>query len=64
MAKPILLLAPEAPQGGGVAHVEAHDLSDRAVRHPHQRRWLWGKHIGVRIAPKVIDSSKRLGQRR
>jgi transposase len=38
--------------------------ADKAYDIPHLRRWLWGKHIGVRIARKVIDSSERLGQRR
>ncbi|MYT76565.1 hypothetical protein YW3DRAFT_07295 [Streptomyces sp. MnatMP-M77] len=32
------------------------------VRHPHLRKWLWGKHIGVSIARKGIDSSERLDQ--
>ncbi|WP_157856045.1 transposase, partial [Streptomyces aureocirculatus] len=26
--------------------------------------WLWGKHIGVHIARKGIESSERLGRRR
>jgi transposase len=38
--------------------------ADKAYDVPHLRRWLWGKHIGVRIARKGIESSERLGQRR
>ncbi|MFD0343343.1 IS5 family transposase [Streptomyces sp. NPDC127117] len=38
--------------------------ADKAYEVPHLRRWLWGKHIGVRIARKGIDSSERLGRRR
>ncbi|WP_442815122.1 IS5 family transposase [Streptomyces sp. NBC_01775] len=38
--------------------------ADKAYDVPHLRRWLWGKHIGVRIARKGIDSSERLGRRR
>ncbi|MBB6440032.1 hypothetical protein HNQ79_006545 [Streptomyces candidus] len=29
----------------------------------HLRKWLWGKHIGVRIARKGIESSERLERR-
>lgn len=35
--------------------------ADKAYDVPHLRRWLWGKHIGVRIARKGIESSERLG---
>lgn len=38
--------------------------ADKAYDVPHLRRWLWGKHISVRIARKGIDSSERLGRRR
>jgi transposase len=38
--------------------------ADKAYDVPHLRRWLWGKHIGVRIARKGIESSERLGRRR
>ncbi|MFI0813800.1 transposase, partial [Streptomyces echinatus] len=38
--------------------------ADKAYDVPHLRRWLWGRHIGVRIARKGIDSSERLGRRR
>lgn len=38
--------------------------ADKAYDIPHLRQWLWGKHIGVRIARKGIDSSERLGRRR
>ncbi len=38
--------------------------ANKAYDVPHLRRWLWGKHIGVRIAGKGIDSSERLGRRR
>lgn len=38
--------------------------ADKAYDVPHLRRWLWGKHIGVRIARKGIESSQRLGRRR
>ncbi len=38
--------------------------ADKAYDVPHLRKWLWGKHIGVRIARKGIDSSERLGRRR
>lgn len=37
---------------------------DKAYDIPHLRKWLWGKHIGIRIAPKDIESSERLGRRR
>lgn len=32
--------------------------ADKAYDIPHLRKWLWGKHIGVRIARKGIDSSE------
>lgn len=35
--------------------------ADKAYDVPHLRKWLWGKHIGVRIARKGIESSERLG---
>ncbi|GCD41243.1 IS5 family transposase [Streptomyces paromomycinus] len=38
--------------------------ADTAYDIPHLRKWLWGKHIGVRIARKGIESSRRLGRRR
>ncbi|WP_406257290.1 IS5 family transposase [Streptomyces chartreusis] len=38
--------------------------ADKAYDIPHLRKWLWGKHIGVRIARKGIESSERLGRRR
>ncbi|WP_327425725.1 IS5 family transposase (plasmid) [Streptomyces sp. NBC_01527] len=38
--------------------------ADKAYDIPHLRRWLWGKHIGVRIARKGVESSERLGRRR
>ncbi|MEU2791207.1 IS5 family transposase [Streptomyces sp. NPDC007100] len=38
--------------------------ADKAYDVPILRRWLWGKHIGVRVARKGIESSERLGRRR
>ncbi|MBB5109877.1 hypothetical protein FHS40_009007 [Streptomyces spectabilis] len=38
--------------------------ADKAYDVPHLRRWLWGKHIGVRIAREGTESSQRLGRRR
>lgn len=38
--------------------------ADKAYDIPHLRKWLWGKHIGVRIARKGVESSERLGRRR
>ncbi|MFF6837105.1 MULTISPECIES: hypothetical protein [unclassified Streptomyces] len=38
--------------------------ADEACDIPELREWLWGKHIGVRIARKGIESSERLGRRR
>lgn len=38
--------------------------ADMAYDVPQLRRWLWGKHIGVRIARKSVESSERLGRRR
>ncbi|MFE4024144.1 transposase [Streptomyces sp. NPDC059101] len=38
--------------------------ADKAYDIPHLRKWLRGKRIGVRIARKGIESSKRLGRRR
>ena len=38
--------------------------ADKAYDVPHLRKWLWGKHIGIRIARKGIESSERLGRRR
>lgn len=38
--------------------------ADKAYDVPHLPKWLWGKHIGVRIAHKGIESSERLGRRR
>jgi transposase len=46
-------------------HVKPRRLhADKAYDVPHLRKWLWGKHIGVRIARKGIESSERLGRRR
>ncbi|WP_329460564.1 IS5 family transposase [Streptomyces sp. NBC_01497] len=38
--------------------------ADKASDIPHPRKWLWGKHIGIRIARKGTESSERLGRRR
>ncbi len=38
--------------------------ADKAFDQPGLRKWLWGEHIGVRIARKGIESSERLGRRR
>ncbi|WP_405784426.1 IS5 family transposase [Streptomyces sp. NBC_00859] len=38
--------------------------ADKAYDVPHLRKWLWGKHIGVRIARKGIEPSEWLGRRR
>ncbi|WP_437113188.1 transposase [Streptomyces griseoviridis] len=38
--------------------------ADKAYDVRRLRRWLWGQHIGVRIARKGIESSERLGRRR
>ncbi|MFF2174749.1 IS5 family transposase [[Kitasatospora] papulosa] len=38
--------------------------ADKAYDVPNLRKWLCGKHIGVRIARKGIESSERLGRRR
>ncbi|GAA3486952.1 hypothetical protein GCM10018987_10310 [Streptomyces cremeus] len=38
--------------------------ADKAYDIPHLRKWLWGRHIGVRIARKGVESSERLGRRR
>lgn len=38
--------------------------ADRTYDVPHLQKWLWGKHIGVRIARKGVESSERLGRRR
>ncbi|MBJ3810202.1 IS5 family transposase [Streptomyces flavofungini] len=38
--------------------------ADKAYDVPALRRWLWGKHIGVRVARKGIESRERLGRRR
>ncbi|GHB74079.1 hypothetical protein GCM10010347_50490 [Streptomyces cirratus] len=38
--------------------------ADKASDIPHLRKWLWGKHIGVRIARKGVESSERSGRRR
>jgi transposase len=38
--------------------------ADKAYDVPRLRKWLWGKHIGVRIARKGVESSERLGRRR
>ncbi|GAA1310743.1 hypothetical protein GCM10009647_033880 [Streptomyces sanglieri] len=40
------------PQGGGTRDT------------PDETQWLWGKHIGVRIARKGGESSERSGRRR
>ncbi|AYG78264.1 hypothetical protein DWB77_00371 [Streptomyces hundungensis] len=36
--------------------------ADKAYDIPHLRKWLWGKHIGIRIARKGVESSE--GRRR
>lgn len=38
--------------------------ADKAYDTPHLRKWLRGKHIGVRIARKGTESNERLGRRR
>jgi hypothetical protein len=38
--------------------------ADQAYDIPHLRKWLRGRRIGVRIARKGIESSKRSGRRR
>ncbi len=38
--------------------------ADKTYDTLHLRRWLWGKHIGLRIARKGIESSERLGRPR
>jgi transposase len=38
--------------------------ADKAYDVPYLRKGLWGKHIGVRIARKGVESSERLGRRR
>lgn len=38
--------------------------ADKVYDIPHLQRWLWGKHIVVRIARKGVESSERLGRRR
>ncbi|MFJ2277198.1 IS5 family transposase [Streptomyces sp. NPDC087866] len=38
--------------------------ADKADDVPHLRKWLRGKHIGVCIARKGVESSERLGRRR
>lgn len=38
--------------------------ADKAYDVPHLRKWLWGKHIGVRSAREGVESSERLGRRR
>ncbi|WP_434096313.1 transposase, partial [Streptosporangium roseum] len=38
--------------------------ADTAYDHPEPRRWLRGKRIGVRIARKGVESSRRLGRHR
>ncbi len=38
--------------------------ADKAYDVPDLRKWLRGKHIGVRIARKGIESGERLGRRR
>ncbi|CAL9675381.1 hypothetical protein SUDANB105_07841 [Streptomyces sp. enrichment culture] len=38
--------------------------ADKAYDRPELRKWLRGRHIGVRIARKGIASSERLGRRR
>jgi hypothetical protein len=34
--------------------------ADKAYGIPHLRKWLWGEHIGVRIARKGAESGERL----
>ncbi|MDQ0988700.1 transposase [Streptomyces sp. V2I9] len=38
--------------------------ADHAYDVPHLRKWLWGKHIGVRIARKGVESGERSGRSR
>ena len=38
--------------------------ADKAYDTPELRKWVRGKRIGVRIARKGVESSKRLGRRR
>ncbi len=38
--------------------------ADKAYDAPHLRKWLRGKHIGVRTACKGAESSERLGRRK
>lgn len=38
--------------------------ADKAYDIPEQRKWLCGKHIGVRTARKGVVSRERLGHRR
>ncbi|MFE6958818.1 IS5 family transposase [Streptomyces sp. NPDC057696] len=38
--------------------------ADKAYDVPHLRKWLCGRHIGVRIAREGIESGERLGCRR
>ncbi|MGK5544046.1 IS5 family transposase [Streptomyces sp. URMC 127] len=38
--------------------------ADKAYDQPGLRKWLRGKHIGVRITRKGVESSERLGRRR
>jgi hypothetical protein len=35
--------------------------ADKAYDVPHLRKWLRGRHVGVRIARKGIESSERSG---
>ncbi len=72
-AEPVLCRPAVAPFTTG-SFVDAHQsaglgvsvtlVADKAYDVPHLRKWLWGKHIGVRIARKGVESSERLGRRR
>ncbi|MBB5109686.1 IS5 family transposase [Streptomyces spectabilis] len=38
--------------------------ADKAYDVLHLRRWLWGRHIGVRVTREGMQSGDRLGRRR
>jgi transposase len=38
--------------------------ADKAYNLPCLRKWLWGKHIGGRIARNGVETRERLGRRR
>lgn len=53
----------QAPHGGRYFNRQRLH-ADKANDAPHRRKWLWGKHIGVRIARKGVESSEQLGRHR